>query len=105
LASKCLGDSLVHGILGLAYADWNKPEKAQAVHAELSARARWQYVPPMLLAISASAIGELDEATRYARQAYAIHDPQLTTMGKHWPGTRRLREDSRFRRILAGMRP
>ena len=94
---------LFMAFLALAYADWGKPEKAQAVHVELSARARWEYVSPMLLAISAAAAGEMDGAMRYACEAYAIRDPQLTTIGKHWPGTKRLREVSRFREILASV--
>jgi hypothetical protein len=40
---------------------------------------------------------------RHAREAYEIHDPQLTTTGKYWPGGKRLREDSRFNEILARM--
>ena len=89
--------------LALAYTDWGKPAEARAVHAELSARAAWEYVSPTLLATSAAAVGERDEAIRHAREGYAIRDPQLTTMGRHWPGTQRLREDSRFMEILASM--
>ena len=89
--------------LALAYGDWGKLAEARAVHTELSARASWEYVSPTLLATSAAAIGERDEAMRRAREAYEIHDPQLSTMGKHWPGTNRLREDPRFNEILARM--
>jgi len=60
-------------------------------------------VSPILLATSAAAIGERDEAVRFACEAYTIRDPQLTTTGKHWPGTRDMREDSRFIEILARM--
>ena len=94
---------LFMALLALAYADSGKSEKAQAVHAELLARAGWEYVPPALLAISAAGAGEMDGAMRHAREAYAIRDPQLTTLGRHWPGTKRLREDFRFREILASM--
>ena len=89
--------------LALAYADWGKLTEAKAVYTELLARAAREYVSPALLATSAAAVDERDEAMRYAREAYAIRDPQLTTMGKHWPGTKRLREDSRFTEILASM--
>jgi len=89
--------------LALAYTAWGKPEEAKAVHNELLARAAREYVSPALLATSAAAIGERDEGIRYAREAYAIRDPQLTNMGKHWPGNKHLREDSRFTEILASM--
>ena len=89
--------------LALAYTDWGKPEEAKAVHSELLARAAREYVSPTLLATSAAAVGERDEAMRYAREAYAIRDPQLNHMARHWPGTKRLREDSRFAEILASM--
>jgi len=90
-------------ILVLAYSDCGKLEQAKAVHTELVARAAWTYVSPILLATSAAAIGERDEAMRFACEAYTIRDPQLTTTGKHWPGTRDLREDSRFIEILTRM--
>jgi tetratricopeptide (TPR) repeat protein len=89
--------------LTLAYADWSKPAEAKAAHTELLARATREYVSPTLLAISGAAVGERDEAMRYAREAYAIRDPQLTTLGRHWPGTKRLREDSRFMELIASM--
>jgi hypothetical protein len=89
--------------LSLAYGDWGKPTEAKAVYAELLSRAAREYVSPALLATSAAAVGDLDEAIRHAREAHAIRDSQLTTMGKHWPGSQRLREDSRFTEILASM--
>jgi hypothetical protein len=89
--------------LALAYTDWRKPGEARATHTELLARAAREYVSPALLAISAAAVGGRDEAMRYAREACAIRDPQLNHMARHWPGTKRLREDSRFAEILASM--
>lgn len=93
--------------LTLAYADCGKPEQARAAYNEILARARWEYVQPMLLASSAASLGELDEAIRYAREAYAIHDPMLFTIGKRSigmkSGTGRLHEDHRFREILDSM--
>ena len=89
--------------LALAYADWGKSAEAKSVYAELLARAAREYVSPTVLATSAAAVGERDEAMQYAREAYAIRDPQLNHMVKHWPGAKRLREDSRFTEILASM--
>ena len=94
---------LFMALLALAYADWGKRAEAQAVNTELLAREAREYVSPTLLAISAAAVGERDEAMRFVHEAYAIRDPQLTTMGRHWPGTKRLREDPRFTQILASM--
>lgn len=90
-------------LLALAYVDESKPRQAEAAYAEILARSRWEYVPPMTLAISASAVGKLDEAIHFVREAYAIHDPQLPTLGKYWHGTKRLREDHRFSEILSSM--
>ena len=87
--------------LTLVYAQWGKPAEAKSVYAELLARAAREYVSPTLLATSAAAVGERDEAMRLTREAYAIRDPQLNHMAKHWPGTKRLREDPRFAEILA----
>ncbi len=95
--------SWVMTFLALVYADGSQPEQARGAYTEISARAKWEYVSPMLLAISAAAVGDLDEAIRHARNAYAIRDPQLTVLGKHWPGAKRLREDRRFIEILNSM--
>ena len=94
---------LFMAFLASAYADWGKPAEATALYTELLARCVREYVSPTLLAASAAAVGEGDEAVRYAREAYAIRDAQLTDMGKHWPGTKRLREDSRFMELIASM--
>jgi tetratricopeptide (TPR) repeat protein len=90
--------------LSLAYAASGKVAEATAIYSELSARAAWEYVSPTLLAVSAAAVGRREEALRHAREAHAIRDPQLTLMGRHWPGTKRLREDPQFTAILASMR-
>jgi len=88
-------------ILTLVYAEWGKRAEAKSVYAELLARAAREYVSPTLLATSAAAVGERDEAMRLTREAYAIRDPQLSHMAKHWPGSKCLREDPRFAEILA----
>jgi len=51
-----------------------------------------EYVAP-LLALSAAASEDQTEATRLFQMAYDIEDPQLSTFGKHWPGSKRLRQD------------
>jgi len=96
---------LLMAFLAFAYAEWGKLAEAKSVYAELLARAAREYVSPALLATSAAAVGERDEAIRYVREAYAIRDPQLSHMAKHWPGAKRLREDPRFAEMLASMGP
>jgi serine/threonine protein kinase len=94
---------LLMTFLAFASADLGKLAEARSVYAELLARAAREYVSPTLLATSAAAVGARDEAMRYIREAYAIHDPQLNHMAKDWPAAKRLREDSRFAEILAGV--
>jgi TolB-like protein len=89
--------------LAATYADWGKHAEAKSVHVEMLARSERQYVSPFLLALSAAAAGEGADARRFARLAYEIRDPQLPVFGKHWPGTKRLREVPEFDEILAGM--
>jgi serine/threonine protein kinase/tetratricopeptide (TPR) repeat protein len=89
--------------LAVTYADWGKPSDAKSVHAELSARAAREYVSPFLLALSAAAAGEIGDSMRFAHLAFEIRDPQLSVFGKYWPGTKRLREDPSFNKILESM--
>jgi tetratricopeptide (TPR) repeat protein len=90
--------------LAATLADWGKPVDAEAVYAELMARARRYYVQPTQLAIAAAAAGMQDEAIAQAREAFEIRDPsrnQLSmTKNVSWPFTARLHADPRFHEIL-----
>ena len=86
----------------MIFADWGKTVEANAVYAELRARATNHYIQPSHLAIAASAAGDIDAALRYSREAFEIRDPMLMT-AKHWPHFARLREDPRFDEILVKM--
>ena len=86
----------------MIFADWGKTSAAQALYAELVARAAQGYVLPSHLAIAASAAGELDKAVAHAREAYETRDPMLFT-ARYWPYFARLREDPRFLEILTSM--
>jgi eukaryotic-like serine/threonine-protein kinase len=86
----------------MIFADWGKLSAAQALYAELVARAAQGYIPPSHLAIAASAAGETDKAVAHAREAFEIRDPMLVT-AKYWPDFGRLREDPRFDNILVRM--
>jgi len=81
------------------FADSGKVPRAKAIYAELSARAAYEYIQPSMLAIVASAAGEVDKAMAHAQEAYEIRDPILL-LAKHWPAFARLREDTRFHALL-----
>ena len=87
--------------LTVTYFDWNKPAEARALYGELSSRAAREYISPLFLAVSASAVGEQEEAIRLAHEAYEIRDPSVQMFGKYWACASRLREDERFKEILA----
>jgi serine/threonine protein kinase len=89
--------------LAFFYAEWGRTADAKAIYAELLARAKRQYIPPSLLAISAFAAGDRDDAMEHAREAYAVHDPNLITT-KYYVTGKHLREDRRFNELLARMR-
>jgi eukaryotic-like serine/threonine-protein kinase len=86
----------------MIFANWGKDSAAQALYAELVARAAQGYVQPSQLAITASAAGEREKAIAHAREAFEIRDPMLFT-ARYWPDFGRLREDPRFHEILARM--
>jgi non-specific serine/threonine protein kinase len=62
--------------LAVTFADWGKPADADAVYAEMLARARRQYVPPAMLAFAAAAARREDEAIHHACNAFEIRDPE-----------------------------
>ena len=90
-------------MLGVTYAEWQKPAEAKSVHDELLARSGREYVSPFLLGVSAMAAGDQNEAIRFVLEAYENRDPQLRVFSKYWPGTKSLRDDSRFSQALQRM--
>ena len=86
--------------LAATYADWGKASEAEAVHNELLARTARDYVQPVILALSAFAVGLKEEATALAQRSYEIRDPLLVVLGKHWPQFAGIREDPKFQEIL-----
>jgi TolB-like protein len=91
--------------LALTLADSGKLADADAVYAEMQARARRQYVPPAVLAVAASAAAREDEAIRHASEAFEIRDPHcIFFFTRHVPAlTARLYAYPRFREIIASM--
>lgn len=90
-------------LLVVTLADCEKLADAKLVYAEFQARSAREYVSPFSMALSSAAIRDRGGATRFAQMAFETHDPQLTTFGKYWPGSKRLREECRFDEILAKM--
>ena len=78
--------------LTVTYFDWNKPAEARALYGELSSRAAREYISPLFLAVSASAVGEQEEAIRLAHEAYEIRDSSVHLFGKYWACASQLRE-------------
>jgi TolB-like protein/Tfp pilus assembly protein PilF len=85
-------------------ADLGKPTDAEAIYAELVARARRQYVSPALLAIAATAATKEDEAICHVHRAFEIRDPVCLAFfyySKHLGFRRRLDAYARFREMLS----
>ncbi len=88
-------------VLAVVLADWGRPADADAIHAEMVARARRQYVPPALLAVAASAAGKENEAVGHAREALEIRDPACRIyFSRHFAYSSRLYAYRGFRELL-----
>jgi adenylate cyclase len=91
-------------LLAVTLADWGKPADAEAIYAEMMARARRGYMQPCTLALAAAAAGFKDDALRHAREAFEIRDPMSQMFfSRNWPDSARLRADLRFYEIAADM--
>jgi hypothetical protein len=87
--------------LALALADWGKMAEAEAVYAELLARARQEYVPPSVLVSAAVAAGRQAEAMHHASEVVAIRDPySCLILSAHWPYGARVSNDARIDQML-----
>jgi tetratricopeptide (TPR) repeat protein len=85
-----------------ALVESGKTADADAIYAEMLARARRQYIPPAHLAWLAAALSKEDEAINHSRQAFAISDPFCRTFfSKHFPPWARLYVYSRFRQLVS----
>jgi len=90
--------------LASIYAGWNKHGDARAVYGELEARRTREYIQPSMLAISASAVGEMDQALAYAQQALNEKDPLFVMLARSWPQYKKLRTDPRFLEVVRELR-
>jgi serine/threonine protein kinase len=89
-------------VLAVTYADWGKFAEAKAIYEELAARRAQEYVSSFSLAIAASSAGEIDCSFGHLREAVELRDPMLIR-AKYAPELARLREDPRFKEVLARM--
>jgi hypothetical protein len=90
--------------LAHAFADCGRCADADAVYAEMLARARRQYVAPAPLAATASAAGREDDAMVHAREAFNRRDPEcLFFFSRYAPLTDRLYAYPRFREFVNEM--
>ena len=87
--------------LASTYAAWGKPESALAVYRELEARSWREYLQPSMLAVAASAVGEMDQAIAYAQEAVEKRDPLFVMIARSWPQYKKLRTDARFREVVS----
>jgi tetratricopeptide (TPR) repeat protein len=91
-------------VLAVTFADWGKPADADAIYAEMLARARREYLPPALLALAASAAERQDEAIRHAREAFKIRDPACEPyFSRHLAFSAKLYRYPRFRELMLEM--
>jgi adenylate cyclase len=85
----------------VGFADSGRPSDAEALYAEMQARARRQYISPALLAVAASGADREDEAICHARKAFEIRDPVCPVYFSRHLGLRgRLDAYPRFRELL-----
>jgi pentatricopeptide repeat protein len=90
------------GILVWSLAKAGEAERARAVHDEMMARSRSEFMAPFWLAASAAAAGLEDEATRQLERTVHERDP-LVYWGLQvptWDGVRTL---PHFEAIMAGV--
>ncbi len=83
----------------VASADSGRLAEARALHDEMRTKRAQVYVPYFSLAISASAIGDMDGAIEYAQQACDEREPALVIMLRTFP-LARLRTEPRFADVL-----
>jgi serine/threonine protein kinase/tetratricopeptide (TPR) repeat protein len=89
-------------VVATTYAELGMVAEAKATYGELLTRRALGYVPPLALAIAASAAGETDKVFDHLGEAVTLRDPGLIR-AKYTPELARLREDPRFKEVLRRM--
>ena len=90
-------------LMGIAYGAGaaGQPKQAEAIHDELLARARAEYVQPVALAVAAVGAHRKEVACEHIRDAARGRDPLLVTFGLHWPGFASIRNEAAYAAALA----
>jgi serine/threonine protein kinase len=89
----------------ISYAHSGRLKEANALYAELLARAQSEYVPPAQFAGPAAALGRTEEAILFAQQAFAMRDPWFKIWVRYNPDFRPLHGDRRFQQIVEAVEP
>lgn len=85
-------------VLGIvpAYIKLSRGKDAQKVYGTFLDRQTREYVPPFILALCASALGDLDAAFRHCSEAIEERDLQFAAWHASWPEFEPVRSDPRF---------
>ncbi len=90
------------GVLGWTFGAAGKLEQARAVHDEMEARSRYEFMPPFWIAVVAS-MAEMNEAAKAAfERAVREHDP-LVVWSRRTPFCRAIRANPWFTEIARGV--
>jgi serine/threonine-protein kinase len=87
------------GALSWCYGKLGRMDRARAVHDELEARSRHEFIPPFWLAVTAASSGSVEEALRFAERAVVDRDP-IAVWSRTMPFADALRESPRFAEIM-----
>jgi serine/threonine-protein kinase len=92
----------VLGALSWTYAKAGRPDAAQAIHDEMTARARLEFMSPFWLAVAADASCDRDAAIGFAERAVVERDP-LVIWGRVIPFWDGIRTHARFEDVVKGV--
>jgi len=88
--------------LGAILAEMGDRERALRLHAELEAISRERYLQPFALSAIPAALGDMETALPALRKSLEERDSVLFVL-QHYPAFRPVREDPRFRELVAKM--
>ncbi|MFN8588970.1 MAG: protein kinase [Candidatus Eisenbacteria bacterium] len=81
-----------------------RPEDARAIHDEMTARARWEVLSPLMIAKAACAAGLADEALAWTERGYEERD-SIFVVAPHMPFFDDLLADPRVREVFGRVKP
>jgi serine/threonine protein kinase/tetratricopeptide (TPR) repeat protein len=89
-------------LLALTYRHMGRTDLAAPLHQELLARRATQYVQPVMLAIAASSVGDMDAAIAFCQEAADTRDPLFSMFYLNYQDFDMIRADPRFAAIVKG---